>query len=252
MHEPIVNRDDWQKCFDMQASLGRVRSTKEGYVSPFTGLLICSDCGYKMGRFNTWYKLKSGEKRISFSYNCRIYMSKGKDACYAHYITEKDLHELVVADIREKAGAVQFNESAAKERFYAIKSESSGTQLDHDRQAIKKIHKRLGELDKLIQAAFEKSVLGDESAEMFTTYTRKYEVEKKDLTQQAKVLSASIEKHSQTESDVETFIALMKKYVSITELDRATAVELINHIAISGSADSPREIVIYYNFIGNM
>jgi hypothetical protein len=62
----------------------------------------------------------------------------------------------------------------------------------------------------------------------------------------------AVERHSRTENDVDTFIALMEKYSNITDLDRATVVELIDHITVNASKDKPREITIYYNFIGSM
>ena len=250
-HEPIVSREDWQKCYDMIQSLGRVRRTKESEVLPLTGLLVCPDCGYKMRHNHSYYTLKSGERRRHDGYNCACYSTQGKTACASHYISEKDIVSIVSKGIREKAGEVLQDENAARERFYAIKEQSSGTQLNADRNALKKVNKRLAELEKLLQAAFEKSVLGGESSGLFTEYARKYEAEKGELMKQANQLSASIEKQSQTESDVETFIALMKKHVNITELDRATAAELIDHITVSASSVNPREIVIYYNFIGN-
>jgi len=253
MHEPLVSREDWQKCADMREKLGRVRSTQYADILPFTGLLICQDCGYKMQRTGTYYDVKTtGERKLLLAYNCGAYANMGKTACCSHYILESDLKEVVISDIREKAGEVLQDENAARERFYAIKAQTNGTRLNADRNALKKVNKRLAELDKLLQAAFEKSVLGGESSEVFTEYARKYEAEKQELTKQAKQLSASIEQQSKTENDVETFIALMKKYANISELDRATAVELIDHITISASAVKPREIVIYYNLIGNV
>ena len=253
MHEPVVSREDFQKCADMRENLGRIRSTQYGHMSPFTGLLRCSDCGYKMARTSTYYDVKStGERKLLIAYNCRTYALKGKDACTSHYILENDLKALVIDDIREKAGEVLQDESASRERFYAIRAQASGMRLSSDRNALKKINKRLAQLDKLLQAAFEKSVLGGESSEVFSEYARKYESEKQELTGQADELSASIEKHSRTENDVETFIALMKKYVNIQELDRATAVELIDHITVSASTVKPREIVICYNSIGKV
>jgi len=54
-------------------------------------------------------------------------------------------------------------------------------------------------------------------------------------------------------NDVDAFIKLMKKYVNITDLDRATTVTLIDKIIISEKIkgfDEPREIIICYNFIG--
>ena len=223
-----------------------------GDTAPFTGLLKCLDCGYNLVRTGNYYILASGEKVPLFAYNYGTYAQKGRTACTSHYILERDLKDLVIADIREKAGNVIQDENAAKERYYAVRSQSSGIKLNTDRSALKKLNKRLGELDELIQAAFEKSVLSGAPSEMFTTLAQKYEAEKQELAKQAQQLTTSIEQQSQTENDVETFIALMKKHVSISELDRATAVELIDHIAVSASTVEPREITIYYNLIGNV
>jgi len=252
MHEPIIGREDFQKCADMRTGLGRVRSNQYENISPFTSLLKCPDCGYKMTRTGTYYTPKTtGEKKLLLAYNCGTFANKGKTACTSHYILENDLKALVISDICEKAGEVLQNEEAARERYYTIKAQSSGTRLNADRIALKRVNKRLGELDKLLQAAFEISVLGSDASDNFTEYVKNYELEKQGLTQQVLNLSASIEQQSQTENDVNTFIALMKKHSNITELDRATAVELIDHITVSASAVKPREIVIYYNFIGN-
>jgi len=252
MHEPIISREDWQKCQDMQTSNKRVRSTSSEGVASFTGLLKCPDCSYSLVRTSTYYKLASGERKPLVAYNCGTYGRKGNTACTSHYILERDLKELVISDIREKAGEVLQDENAARERFYTIKAKASGTRLNSDRTALKRVNKRLGEIEKLLQAAFEKSVLGSESSDMFTKYARKYETEKQELVQKAQELSVSIERQSQTENDVSTFIALMKKYSDITELDRATAVELIDHITISASVVKPREIVIFYNLMGKV
>jgi hypothetical protein len=72
------------------------------------------------------------------------------------------------------------------------------------------------------------------------------------LTNQAHLLTVSIEKQSRVENDVETYLTLMKKYADITELDRQTVAELIHKITVSGVAVKPQEIVIYYNFIGQI
>jgi DNA invertase Pin-like site-specific DNA recombinase len=253
MHQPVISRDDWQKCADMQESVGRVRSTRHKETSTFSGLLRCPDCGYNMSRTGSYSNVRAtGERKLTVGYNCGTYAQKGKTACTSHYIRENDLKSLVLADIREKAGEVLQDEDAARERFYAIKAQTSGTRLNADRSALKRLNKRLAELEKLLQAAFEKTVLGGEASELFAEYAQKYEVEKQELKQQAKQLTASIEKQNQTENDVDTFIALLKKHVVISDLDRATAVELIDHITISASTVKPREIEIFYNLVGNV
>ena len=249
MHEPIVSREDWQKCYDMKA-IGRVRSTKYKEISPFTSLLECADCGYRMIRSSTNKTRKSGERKTYISYNCGTFKRKGAKACVSHHIPLSHVNEIVLADIRSKAGEVLQDEKTARERYFEIKAQTNGIKLQADRSALKKISRRLEELDKLIQAAFEKTVLSGQSSEVFTNLEQRYTAEKQELTEQSEILKRSIEKYSQTENDVNTFIKLMKKYVNITEIDRATAVELIDKITITANKTEPREVVIYYNFVG--
>jgi len=164
MHEPIISREDWQKCRDMRKGKKRIRSTANEGVAPFTGLLKCPDCEYTLIRTSAYYTLKSGEKVPLIGYNCGTYSRKGITACASHYVLDRDLKELVIADIREKAGKVLQDENTARERFYTIKAQSSGTRLNADKTTLKRVNKRLGELDKLLQAAFEKSVLGGDTS----------------------------------------------------------------------------------------
>lgn len=249
-HEPIVSREDWQKCNDMIKTLGRVRRTRDGQITPFAGVLICPDCGQKMRHNHTYYPHRSGERRRYDYYNCGTYMSRGKTECPSHHMLLNDLTEIVSADIRLQAGKVLEDENIMRERFYQLKSSKRKSQVDTDKRALKAVNKRLGEMDKLLQATFEKSVLGGLPADMFTELAKKYEAEKLELLERAEKLTASIEKQSQTENDVETYISLMKKHANITELDRATVAELIDHITVSAKAVEPREIVIHYNFVG--
>ena len=251
-HDPIISREDWQKCFDMIKTIGRVRRTKESEMMPFTGILVCPDCGYKMRHNHSYHTLKSGEKKRYNNYNCRSFMTQGKTACSSHYISLKDLTAIVIADIRLQAGQVLENEDAMRERFYQLKTSEHKTHVDNEKVALKSVHKRLAELDKLIQATFEKSVSGDFSAETLSKLARKYEAEKGELLAKSAQLTASIEKQSQVENDVETYISLMKKHADIQELDRATVALLIDSITVSASDITPREIVIHYNFVGSV
>jgi DNA invertase Pin-like site-specific DNA recombinase len=252
-HPAIISREDWQKCNDMIKTLGRVRRIKESQMLPFTGLLKCRDCGYIMRHNHSYYTLKSGEKKRHDNYDCTLFRTSNKSACLSHYISQKDLMTVICSDIRRIAGEIVQDENAARKRFNALKSQVGGTQLKQDTAALKKVDKRLEQLDKLIQAAFEKSVLGGSSADTFERLNREYESEKFELLEVKKRLTANIEQHGQTKNDVEVFIKLTKEYVNITDIDRAAAAELIERIEIPAktNTDEPREIIIYYNFIGN-
>ena len=252
-HEAIVSRKDWQKCYDMITHLGCVRRTKESEVMPFTGLLICQDCNCKLRHNHSYYRLKNGAKMRNNNYQCPTYSTSGTTACSSHYIGEKDLLQLVIADIRNKASEIIVAENAVRERYFQLKNQSVNLQLKTDSAALKKSKKRLTELEKLIQATFEKTILSGLSPESANKLIHGYESEKSALTEKISQLTAKINAGHQLKNDVDTFIKLIKKHVNITDLDRATAVTLIDKIIISKKikgSDEPREIIIYYNFIG--
>jgi len=251
-HDAIISREDWQKCFDMIETLGRVRRTKESEMLTFTGLLECPDCFSAMLHNHSYHTLKSGEKKRYDYYNCGSYSSQGKSACSSHNISDKELHEIVCEHIRKVAGHVSQDENAMRELFYQIKSSKQQTQINTDKATLEKVNKQLAKLDKLIEAAFEKSVEDDSLSDTFKGLAKKYGTEKKELTEKAAQLNALVQKQSKVENDVETFISLMKKYVNVADMDRETAVELIDHITISEKTDTQREIVIYYNHVGNV
>ncbi|GHU57079.1 resolvase [Clostridia bacterium] len=250
-HEPIVSHEDWQKCFEMTNNLGRVRRTKENKILPFAGLLVCADCGYKLRQGNSYHTNILGEKRRYNNYNCSTYATTGKSECASRYITEKNLMEAVCADIRAKTERIICDEKSAREYYLNRKLYADSTRLKIDEKSLKQAQKRLSELERLIQAAFEKSVLSDNN-DVFAEFTQKYKSEKMELSEKIKDLTAKTERHNQSVSDVETFISLMKECVNITVLDRAAAVQLIDKIVVSAKSVDPREIVIHYNFIGQI
>ena len=242
MHEPIVSRKDWERCAEIakQVNSTRVRTTKQHVPKLFAGLLKCPDCGYSITSVN-----KNG-------YNCGTYQKKGMTACASHHISGRILEELVLADIKEKVGEVLLDEETTRKRYFALKEQSGKSLLNQNKKSLAKINKRLVEIEKLTQAAFERSVLNEQGIDIFTKYLHKYESEKTELMHQSNQLTAAIKQQSQTEHGVSSFISLLKKYADITKLDRQTVVELIDKITISDIKTNPRSIVIYYNFVGSV
>jgi hypothetical protein len=236
----------------MTKTLNRQRSSKEQEMIPLSGLMFCADCGYAMMRGHSTYILKSGEKRRSYSYTCGLYAGSGITACDSHYISEKNITALVCAAIRKNAEFVVCDEDNARKKFKQIKKDLHEKTLADDVQLLKKTEKRLNELNKLIEAAFENMVLNDELKETFNEYAQKFTLEKLELTKKAEQLSTNIERQKQANNDVELFIKLIKQYIDITELDRETVTALIERIEISSKTTKPREITIYYNFIGKI
>ena len=92
-------------------------------------------------------------------------------------------------------------------------------QFKTDSAALKKSEKRLAELEKLIQATFEKTILSGLSPESANKLIHGYESEKSALTEKISQLTFKINAQHQLKNDVDTFIELMKKHVNITDLE---------------------------------
>jgi len=79
----------------------------------------------------------------------------------------------------------------------------------------------------------------------------KYKTEHDSLSERVQVLRVELEQQSQDESDIDEFIRRIKKFVDIEELDRAMALELIDHIEVGAKDVEEREIRIYYKLLGD-
>ena len=79
------------------------------------GLLVCQDCDSKLRHNHSYYTLKNGAKVRNNNYQCPTYSTSGAIACSSHYISEKDLLQLVIADIRNKASEIIVAENAVRE-----------------------------------------------------------------------------------------------------------------------------------------
>lgn len=88
-HQPIIDRDTWEK---VQSLLKRnTRQTSlNGNVHMFAGFLKCGDCGRAMVKIN--------RKGVSV-FNCGSYNRCGKKFCSIHSITEQELEEIVAGDL---------------------------------------------------------------------------------------------------------------------------------------------------------
>jgi hypothetical protein len=196
---------------------------------------------------------KTVERKRRSSYDCATHRTYGNTACQSHYIGTDDLKKIVVADIQDKAEFIVADEKTARQHFIERKERSHNSALKSEKAALKKVQKRMGEVDKLLTAAFEKSVLGGESAVTFTRLATGYEAEKRELSARIAATEQSIAQKAQTEKDVDTFIGLMREYATITELDRTMAVTLIDHITISRRIKGePQVIEIFYNLMGRI
>ena len=81
------------------------RPNRTGIVSMFLGLMYCADCGAKL-----YYSSEDSKKSYSSNFFCSSFR-KDSDACSMHYIREKVIYDLVLADLQRVCAYVSSYEA---------------------------------------------------------------------------------------------------------------------------------------------
>ena len=120
------------------------------------------------------------------------------------------------------------------------------------RETLAKADTRIAELDRIISRLYEDNVIGKLSDERFIKMSHDYELEQSNLKSMAEVLRKDLKQQEQQKTNVKAFIAAVKKYTDLQELDAAVLRAFIDRIEVShvDKKSRTREITIVYNFIG--
>ncbi len=212
-HEPIITQELWDKVRAREKSVARGRRTKHGYTHPLSGFVYCTDCGQKM-KLSTHYT-KNGS--ISYNFNCGFYVRYGKSLCFSHYISAQELQYIVRKDIREMAKYVTFNEQAAREEFIRHNAELTVTTVKSARKELGIKQKRLEELSRLMQSAYEDKVKGIIPEDICVGFIEKYSAEQKTLKEDIATLEEKISQAESATQNVDEFISNIKKYIGASQ-----------------------------------
>ena len=190
------------------------------------------------------------------AYVCNRYASGGKDACSSHYINQKALAHVVLLDIRSKSMWAQFGRAEIREKLLAQK-ESAGREKTKTLQAeLSAIDRRLPELDRLVQSAYEDKVLGKIPENLCVQLLNGYEAERKAKQERRRELTEQLAASRENEQSVDAWLDMVQDYYNLEELDRPTLVRLIQKIEVGEKrmvdGHEERDFNIYYNFIGHI
>lgn len=115
---------------------------------------------------------------------------------------------------------------------------------------------RITKLDSIIQRLYEDNLNGKISDERFAKMTATYEQEQKDLQARVITLREVIDKAKVQWLNIDSFLAQVKKYTKVKELDAEIIRALVERIdvfkpeKIPGSKMKKQTILIHWNFIG--
>lgn len=234
-HKPIIFQELWDKVQAREKSVSHGRVTKNDYIHPLSGFVYCADCGQKM-KLST-HSTKKGT--LSYNFNCGYYARYGKTVCFSHYMSAQELKYLVRKDIREIARYVALDEQSARDEFIRHNAEHTDSTVKSARKELGIKQKRIGELTRLIQVAYEDRVNGKMPEELCFRLIEKYSTEQETLKKGIEALEDKIAKTESVKQNVDEFIRNIKKYIEAPELTREMCYELIDRIIVSAP---PRDI----------
>lgn len=253
-HEPLISQEVWDAVQRMDNHPARGRSGKIGTVSLFGGLLRCMDCGSSMLYMRDYRKKVSDKEPEYKAYVCNRYASGGKNACSSHYINQKVLTQIVLTDIRCKAIWAQNSREKLREKILAQKESAGREKLKTLQAELSAIERRLPELDRLVQSAYEDKVLGKIPENLCVQLLNGYEAEHKAKQERRRELTEQLAASRENEQSVDAWLDMVQDYYDLQELDRPTLMRLIQKIEISEKYTvddhEERDIHIYYNFVG--
>lgn len=249
-HEAIISQELWDKVREAEKAVSHGKRDGKGVTQPLSGMLFCPDCGYKMKAAGRKRTLKSGELIRECYYNCSSYVLHGKELCSTHYISQKQIEAVIIADIRSMAELVVKDEQTARAAFLSKKEQQTSRQSKADIKKLNDSKHRLAELENLMQSVYEDKVMGKIPEHICVSFLEKYEAEQQELRAVIADLEERLSAEKQDREDVEEFIRRLKKNVDVQTLTRELGLELIEYVTVGAyTPNEPREINIYYKFL---
>lgn len=246
MHEAIIETevyDTVQKIRD-----GRRRQTPMGEMPVLSGMVYCADCGHKL------YQVRGRCLPQSEYMVCATYRKKGKSVCPSHQIRNSVIEQLLLEDLQRVAAYARNHE----DEFLRLVTRNSEKALDRELRDCRKEYEqakaRIAKLDTLIQRIYEDNVEGKISDDRFAKLSGNYETEQAQLQSRVEELQRFLDDAKENSLNADHFLALVRKYTDIRELDAEIIREFVERINVfqAEKVDGHRQqrIQIIYNCIG--
>lgn len=255
-HEPIIDRFTWecvQRRLDKtkrQSVCNSIRATRSGDINVFSGIIRCADCGAAMA-FNERVNKNGTKYRF---YRCSRYANSGSKSCSMHFMDADTLESIILSDIQFYAKTAVADEKKLMDRLLSFSEQERQNEEDAQGKALRDATNRISFIEDASKRLFEEKIAGNVPESLFRKMLSDYESELSGLEAKAEDIRQNVQEKVNSESDVKTWIKLIKECVSINSLDRATAFQLIDHVDVHEQTDEnghkSQSIQVKYNFVG--
>lgn len=254
-HEAIIDRMTWgsvQRRLDIARTRPnhaiKVNSTDE--VNIFAGIIRCAECGAAMA-FNRKVEKSGVVRRL---YRCSRYANSGSKSCSMHAIDADTLESIILSDIQYHAQTAIDDEQRLMDRLLSFSGQEWRNEKTAQEKALRDATNRIAFIGDASKRLFEEKITGSVPDSLFRKMFSDYERELSELEAKVVELRQYTQEEESSESKVKIWMELIKECVSLDRLDRATAFQLIDNVAVhertDGRGRKSQSIQVKYNFVG--
>ena len=259
-HEALVTTEIFELA---QENLGRGTSCYKAYdhvrKSIFSGIAVCSKCGYSLCSCGTVYK---GEREKYWFLSCTHQRKEIANPCDGVRIRYADLVEVVRQEL-------SYVISLSDDQIQAMAKEAIDREVSEDNLALKKVQRekakaRLAVIDKMISKLYLDNAEGRLADNRLEKMVADLEAESDQLSQQMEDLNP-VEIAADIQRQYDQFAEHIRRYTDMTTLDREKLVTFVDRIEIgpkileAGTVKAThrnqpyrQSIRIFYRFIGEL
>ena len=247
-HTPLVSQQDFDTV--QQRISAKHRTIEQNPLNIYRGMIYCHDCGVKLSFTSNSRGKPTG------AFRCPRNVRYGKLECTPHAISLDPLNTIVLNDIKRHAELAK--EKGKKYAEYLLKSseKESGSKKAASQKEADKCHRRLTEIDTLIQRLYEDMTFEVITRERFMALSANLETEQKALKARYAELTECITNGESNVKNADMFADLIRQYTDITVLDSELVHTLIEKVVIHESeeidGENVKRVDIFYRFIGNI
>ena len=230
MQEPIINEDIWLRVQELRKN--RRRNTATGRTSLFSGLVYCPDCGSKLH-----FCASKSLRRDQEFFRCANYKD-GRGSCKIHFIRDVALEKVVFEAVRNLADFVKCHEPV----FLYMLAKKNDAMRQQERKRLERViergTRRISEIDKLIEAAFERNVLGKLEDDRYERMVKNYAQEQRELIAEVQESKVVLQKAEQQVVDLRLLLRTLRELTEVKELTLTLVNSLIERIEVHNNDKS--------------
>ena len=230
MQEPIISEDIWLRVQELRKN--RRRNTATGRASLFSGLVYCPDCGSKLH-----FCASKSLRRDQEFFRCANYKN-GRGSCKIHFIRDVVLEKVVLEAVRNLADFVKCHEPV----FLYMLARKNDAMRQQERKRLERViergTRRISEIDKLIEAAFERNVLGKLEDDRYERMVKNYAQEQRELIVEVQESKVVLQKAEQQVVDLRLLLRTLRELTEVKELTPTLVNSLIERIEVHNNDKS--------------